>query len=170
MMSSLYDRLASKPGGEAALAAARLRREMLVALHHAFQVSGLRTHAEVARRLGVRRSAVSQVFKGYGNLRVNTIAQYLFALGFELDVNLVLAGEPRRAELEGRSVRSTWSSAPQTIVNFTFEIGGQPGTLQDRTTWMIIDVSFPYRLLDPVPESTSRVVLGELLKESGDAP
>jgi len=169
-MSSLYDRVASKPGGEAALAAARLRREMLVALHHAFQASGLRTQAEVARRLGVRRSAVSQVFKGDGNLRVNTIAEYLFALGFELDVNVVLAGEPRLAELEGRPVRSARSAPSPTIFNFPYEIGGQHGILQDRTTWMIIEVSIPYRLLDPVPDSTSRVVLGELVKAGGDAP
>jgi predicted XRE-type DNA-binding protein len=66
---SLYDRVASKPGGEAALAAARLRREILVALHQAFTASGLKTQTEIARRLNVRKSAVSQVLRGDGNLQ-----------------------------------------------------------------------------------------------------
>src|SRR5262245_19347399 len=102
-MSTLHDRVAGKRGGEKALAAARLRREVLVVLHHAFEASGLRTQTEIARRLGVRRSAVSQVFKGDGNLRINTLAEYLFTLGFEIDLNLVTAGEPRRATLEGQA-------------------------------------------------------------------
>src|SRR5258708_39114777 len=112
-MSNLYDRVAAKPGGKAALAAARLRREVLVSLHEAFHASGLSTQSEIARRLGVRRSAVNQVFRGEGNLRINTVAEYLHTLGFELDVTLIQAGEPRRAELERRPPRAAfplWAS------------------------------------------------------------
>lgn len=120
-MSTLYDRVAAKRGGKAALAAARLRREMLASLHEAFQASGLNTQSEIARRLGVRRSAVNQVFRGDGNLRINTLAEYLYTLGFELDVMLVPAGEPRRAELEGRPSRAAfplWTSpAYMTLVD-----------------------------------------------------
>lgn len=167
-MSSLYDRVASKPGGEAALAAARLRREVLVALDQAFAASGLTTKTEIARRLNIRRSAVSQVFRGDGNLRINTLAEYLFTLGFELDVNLVPAGEPRRAELEGRhailalSARNTTYNA---IFALSFESGAQTSTL---TTW-ILGPRAPYRLFDPLPDSTSRqIVLGELVEETTD--
>jgi transcriptional regulator with XRE-family HTH domain len=169
-MSSLYDRVASKPGGEAALATARLRREVLVALHQAFAASGLTTKTEVARRLDIRRSAVSQVFRGDGNLRINTLAEYLFTLGFELDVKLVPAGEPRRAELEGRNDPAL--SARNTTYSVVFALSFELGDLSTQTstlTTRILDPRTPYRLLDPLPDSTSRqIVLGELVEEAVD--
>jgi transcriptional regulator with XRE-family HTH domain len=170
-MSSLYDRVAGKPGGEAVLAAARLRREVLVALHQAFAASGLTTKTEVARRLDIRRSAVSQVFRGDGNLRINTLAECLFTLGFELDVKLVLAGEPRRAELEGRNAISALS-ARNTTYNVVFALSFEPGDLGTQTstiTTRILDPTTSYRLFDPLPDSTSRqIVLGELVEEAID--
>jgi len=104
-MSTLYDRVAAKVGGGAALAAARLRREVLVALLEAFEASGLQSQSELARRLHVRRSAVNQVLRGDGNVRINTLAEYLYALGFESNLTIVPAGEPRQAAIEGRPAR-----------------------------------------------------------------
>ena len=158
---SLYDRVASKPGGEAALAAARLRREILVALHQAFAASGLTTKTEVARRLNIRRSAVSQVFRGDGNLRINTLAEYLFTLGFELDVKLVPAGEPRRAEIEGRHAIPALS-VRNTTYNVVFALSFEPGDLGTQTstltTWILGPMA-PYRLFDALPDSTSRQIV-----------
>ncbi|MFI6245172.1 helix-turn-helix domain-containing protein [Streptomyces sp. NPDC051016] len=102
-MKSLYDRFASSEDGAQLLAATRLRREVLRILHRALKASGL-TQSQLAERLHVRKSAVSQVFRGDGNLRVNTLAQYLGAMGYELDVRVVEAGEPRNAILEGREM------------------------------------------------------------------
>ncbi|MFF4311694.1 helix-turn-helix domain-containing protein [Streptomyces sp. NPDC001507] len=102
-MKSLYDRFASSEDGAQLLAATRLRREVLRILHRALTASGL-TQSQLAERLHVRKSAVSQVFRGDGNLRVNTLAQYLGAMGYELDVRVVEAGEPRNAILEGREM------------------------------------------------------------------
>jgi transcriptional regulator with XRE-family HTH domain len=99
---SLYERVAALPGGMRSLAAARLRRAMLNALHKALRESVLESQAELAKRLKVRRSAVNQVFRGDGNLRVNTLAEYLYELGYELEVTLVPAGEPRAAVRENR--------------------------------------------------------------------
>lgn len=101
---NLYERFAATVRGAHALAAARLRHEVLSVLHQALHLSGL-TQSDVAEKLGIRRSAVNQVFRGDGNLRVNTIADYLHAMGFELDVRLTPAGEPRQAALEQREVR-----------------------------------------------------------------
>jgi transcriptional regulator with XRE-family HTH domain len=168
---SLYDRVESKPGGKAALAAARLRREVLVALHEAFAASNVHTQSEVAERLHVRKSAVSQVFRGDGNLRINTLADYLFALGFELDVKLVPAGEPRRVELEGRvavPVGTPWN----TTISIVFTaIADQPGLLggyraiQPVHIWLFPQVQ-PYKEFDPLPNSTSgRIIPGELVGE-----
>jgi len=174
-VSTLYDRVASKPGGEAALAAARLRREVLVALDQAFAASGLETQTEIARRLNVRKSAVSQVLRGEGNLRITTLAEYLFALGFELDINLVRAGEPRRAELMGRSavpahtalnasLSMVFMAAQDQEGNFSLSAAGQPLQM-----WLGPQVR-RQREFNPVPNSTSRqIIVRESAGEYTDA-
>jgi len=135
-----------------------------VALHQAFKASGVRTRSEVADRLKVRKSAVSQVFRGDGNLRINTLAEYLFALGFELDVTLVRAGELRRAELEERVAVPMASNATISIVFVAMQ--GQQGYLNVYTsaqTWLLPQMRH-YREFDPVPNSTSRqIIVGELV-------
>ncbi|MFC8778845.1 helix-turn-helix domain-containing protein [Streptomyces nigra] len=114
-MKSLYERFAGSDDGAQLLAAARLRREVLRLLHRALEASGL-TQSQLAERLNVRKSAVSQVFRGDGNLRINTLAHYLGAMGYELDVRLVNAGEPRAAVLEGRemvpAIKQDWVTSP----------------------------------------------------------
>lgn len=79
---SLHDLLAEPSEGRRGLAAARLRYDVISALHEALNESGM-TRADLASVLGVRRSAVNAVFRGTGNLRANTIADYLHALGLE---------------------------------------------------------------------------------------
>ncbi len=103
-MTSLYDRFARSVDGARRLASARLRHESLRSLHVALDASGL-NQTELANRLGIRKSAVSQVLHGDGNLRVKTLAEYLSAMGYELDLRLVEAGEPRKALVEERPVR-----------------------------------------------------------------
>ncbi|MFD0304693.1 helix-turn-helix domain-containing protein [Streptomyces sp. NPDC127119] len=102
-MKSLYDRFASSEDGAQLLAAARLRHETLRVLQRALSACGL-NQSQLADRLGIKKSAVSQVFRGDGNLRITTIAQYLNAMGYELDIRVVAAGEPRKAVVEGREV------------------------------------------------------------------
>jgi hypothetical protein len=172
-MSNLYDRVASKPGGEQALAAARLRREVLVVLHQAFAASGLHTKSEIARRLNIRRSAVSQVFRGDGNLRITTLAEYLSALGFELQIGLVEAGEPRRAELEARAAAPAIATAPA--------LPGRPwaaeqhGELQPTpaSAFAILFSGWfaPPQNYQAVPNSTyPHIIMGELVGDQADAP
>lgn len=169
---SLYDRVESKAGGKAALASARLRREVLVALHEAFAASGVHTQSEVAERLKVRKSAVSQVFRGDGNLRINTLAEYLFALGFELDVKLVVAGEPRRAELEGRTTvyaGAAWSTTINIVVTATVDqhhhIISTYTPNRSVQMWLFNQVQ-TYKEFDRLPNSTSgTIIVGELVGE-----
>lgn len=120
---SLYERFASTIRGARALAAARLRHEILGVLHQGLSLSGL-TQSDTAKSLGIRRSAVNQVFRGDGNLRVNTIADYLDTMGFELDVRLVRAGEPRKATMEkraqGLAVPDWRVQAPQQVSTGVF--------------------------------------------------
>lgn len=65
----------------------------------------------VPKKLAVRKSAVNQVFKGDGNVRITTLAEYLHALGYELRVSVVPAACPanspraQRLRLTSRSRR-----------------------------------------------------------------
>jgi transcriptional regulator with XRE-family HTH domain len=108
-VSSLYDRIARTEGGSRQLAAARLRHEVLKLVHRAQRASGL-NQVQLAKRLGVRKSAVNQVLRGDGNLRINTLAEYLHATGFEMTVELVPAGQPREQVLLRRAL---YASGPR---------------------------------------------------------
>ncbi|MEV5573883.1 helix-turn-helix transcriptional regulator [Spirillospora sp. NPDC052269] len=112
MLDGLYERLARTPEGRRELAAARLRRGALNLLHRSLKASGL-TQAEVAKRLGIRRSAVNQVLRGDGNVRIDTLAEYLHTMGYEATLTLVEAGKPRQAALHGRAreASTNWANA-----------------------------------------------------------
>ena len=91
---SLYEAITQTRGGQRHLAKARLRYRVLSLLHEALAKSGL-NQTELAEAAEVGKSAVSQAFAGNGNLRVDTVAAYLDALGFELGLRLEPAGTAR---------------------------------------------------------------------------
>jgi hypothetical protein len=98
---TLYDRLAATPDGSRRLARARLRHETLCLPHQAQAASGLSPEA-IAAKLSTRARTVRRAFDGNGDLTVSALADYLHALGYELELRLVAAGEPRRKAVEGR--------------------------------------------------------------------
>ena len=98
---TLYDRLAATPDGSRTLAQARLRRETLRCLHRAQAASGLSV-AEVADAIGGRRRDVRRDFDGDGNIKPDVVARYLHAMGYEVELRIVAAGEPRRKATESQ--------------------------------------------------------------------
>lgn len=96
---SLYDAITKAPGGRRHLAKARLRYRILSLLHEALSQSGL-SQTELAEAADVSKSAVSQAFAGNGNLRIDTVAAYLDALGFELGLRLEVAGTARAEAMD----------------------------------------------------------------------
>jgi transcriptional regulator with XRE-family HTH domain len=120
---SLYDRVRARSGGDRALAVARLKRTVLSALHEGLGMSGIASQSDLARRLGVRRSAVNQVLNGDGNVRISTLAEYLHEMGYELDLNLVRSGEPRAAALEARVIYPSAQGARSSASVLIFIIG-----------------------------------------------
>ncbi|MFK0192442.1 helix-turn-helix domain-containing protein [Kitasatospora sp. NPDC090308] len=110
-MRSLYDRLEASEEGSRALAAARLRYEVLAQIHDALAETGV-TQAELARRLDIRRSAVNQTFNGDGNVRVSTLAEYLHALGWELKLGRVQRGAIRQEAVSARPVDPCGADEP----------------------------------------------------------
>lgn len=159
---SLYERVAALPSGGRALAVARLRRAVLAILHRAFLVSGLESQAALAKRLRVRRSAVNQVFRGDGNVRISTLAEYLYEMGFEISIALVKAGELRAAALDDRSPVPAFASA-STSTSITFSPGDRrnsswgwsghmlalqvPAALASNSTPFVISLVVSYEVL-----------------------
>jgi DNA-binding phage protein len=99
---TLYDRVAATPDGARALAQARLRHETLHLLWDAQAASGMSVE-QLAKALGVRRRTVRRAFDGDGNLPVGTLARYLHAMGYEVELRVVAAGEPRRKMIDGKA-------------------------------------------------------------------
>lgn len=83
-------------------AGSRLRLRALALLAGAMEVSGV-SKVELAKRLGVRKSAVTDAVNGRGNFRLQTLAEYLSVMGFELELVPVRAGEVALAMRERRA-------------------------------------------------------------------
>lgn len=79
------------PNAGRKLAIARLRHRVIDILQISLKESG-KSQTQLAEELGVSRSAVSQVFVGDGNLRISTLAEYLYGMGHELQLKTVPAG------------------------------------------------------------------------------
>ncbi len=102
---TLYDRLAGTIVGARALSVARLQYSVLDRLHATLRAKGW-TQSHLAEVLGVRKSAVNQVLRGDGNLRISTVAEYLHVMGYELELNVVPLGKLREDAV--RDMRQLW--------------------------------------------------------------
>lgn len=87
-----YEERASTPEGRLGLAKAELRYRAVEVIADALERSRL-TQKELAERLGVSTGRVSQVLGGDQNLRLNTLAEYLHALGRAARLDSVAATE-----------------------------------------------------------------------------
>lgn len=74
MSKSYFEELAETDKGSQASASARLRFRALSLLHDARAKSG-RTQSDLARRLGIRKSAVNQVLDSDGSMKLSTLAE-----------------------------------------------------------------------------------------------
>lgn len=85
---TLREELEKLPGGKKRIASARLRRGVIKALHESLAFSKL-SQSDLAKRLGKSRSAVGQVFNGDGNVEIDTVSDYLYEMGVELQLSLI---------------------------------------------------------------------------------
>jgi len=84
---SLLNRMEADPRASLELAAATLTARLQTLLSAAVHARGDRNQRYLADRLRVSEGRVSQVLSGEDNLRVTTVARYLRALGYELEVS-----------------------------------------------------------------------------------
>ncbi|SDG88252.1 MULTISPECIES: helix-turn-helix domain-containing protein [Microbacterium] len=83
------------PASAQELSAARAEIRAEILLGEAFRVSG-KSQRQLADDLGVTEGRVSQILSGGASLKVSTLARYLRALGFQLEV----AAEPLEKGLD----------------------------------------------------------------------
>lgn len=175
---SLYDRLSATPEQRRALAQARLRFQVWDALWEAVGACG--GEAEFRRLAGVSKRRLRRVSTERRDLGVTELADWLHAVGFELEVRLVPAGQPRREVLERRAEiehlrrerdaaieeRDAWHAEADAMVAST--AWGKPGV-----EWAVgyegdtdLGKPFPY---EPVPETDARALHATLRVEGQDA-
>jgi len=100
---SEYERRSQTEEGRLSLAAASLATQVASLLERAKERSGVNGQ-KLAERLGLSEGRVSQVLNGDGNVRIATLARFLYACGYELD----LVARPVRKglpELDSTSAR-----------------------------------------------------------------
>ena len=125
---TLIESFEQLPDGKKWMASARLRRGIIKALHDSLDKSEL-TQSDLARALGKSRSAIGQVFNGDGNLKIETISEYFFAMGAELQLTLrpiekstfsVYKGwEPIKVSLSTTSPTLTGGTQDSSQIRFT---------------------------------------------------
>ncbi|HEU0131800.1 MAG TPA: helix-turn-helix transcriptional regulator [Mycobacteriales bacterium] len=86
MTNDSYADRASTAAGRRGLACAAARYRAVELVAEVLAEQGV-TQRELARRLGKSESAVSQVLGGDRNLTLNTLAEYLDALGHRLELH-----------------------------------------------------------------------------------
>ena len=87
---SLYEERAATHEGKLGLAAAALASKVIGVLWAAKEQSGI-TSRQLAEFLKITDGRVSQVLNGDGNVHVATLARFLRAMGFQLEVRIVPA-------------------------------------------------------------------------------
>jgi hypothetical protein len=97
----LYERLAATPEGARGLAKARLRTKLLEALWGAVEACG--GEDEFRRRTGLSKRRLRRVSTERADIRIDELGDWLHAAGFELEVTLVPAGQPRADVLKQRA-------------------------------------------------------------------
>lgn len=102
---SLHERLSATHDGRRALAKTRLRTQVIEGLWEAVEACG--GEDEFRRRAGLSKRRLRRVSIERRDIRVDELADWLHAGGFELEVRLVPAGQPRADVLERREVAAT---------------------------------------------------------------
>ena len=87
-MMNIISKFEKTPQGRKAMTIARIKGDALRSLRRGMLNSG-KTQSDLARDLGKTRSAVNQVISGDGNVKLATLAEYLFAMDLKLELNVV---------------------------------------------------------------------------------
>lgn len=123
------------PDGKRLLASARLRRNVVKELRKAELKSG-KSKADIARELGVTRSAVTQVFASNGNLKLDTISDYFFVLGAKLNFNVEYSDVP------AMEVTNPWeqfkSNVTSSDISFALESANSESFVSDSKSAVVL--------------------------------
>jgi transcriptional regulator with XRE-family HTH domain len=119
---SLYEERAATSEGKLGLAAAGLASKVMSVLWAAKEQSGM-TSRQLADFLKITEGRVSQVLHGDGNVHIATLARFLRAMGFRLEVRIVPADSdpvarrrPRRRSASSETAASRFDIYEQMFL------------------------------------------------------
>ncbi|WP_081284917.1 helix-turn-helix domain-containing protein [Mycobacterium intracellulare] len=135
----------SNPKSDELLAEERLVIAATEAIHEAMEFRGV-SKRELAERLGVQPSEVSQRLSGRRNLTLRSFAKMLHALGVRAKLSVESADQPYTAGVQWKSFTMT-GSGPQSM-NF-WAIEGTPPTALGMTLLR----NSRHQLMSPVTEA-----------------
>lgn len=172
---SLVDQRRSTPEGRMGLAAARLAMSASRMLAAAFSARADIDQKALAKLVGVTEGRVSQVLRSDGNVHVATLARYMAALGYEVELtakSVDVSAPPLKARTPRRSKRPTRDRRPIVrqyqmetyrdagIGVETFELATKPG----ETPPMVMTRPVLVNHGEP-GERTSQSAASELIRE-----
>lgn len=111
----LFEEVGLSPKVSRELAASQLTNDALVLLQTALSSTGV-TQKQLADKLGIGESRVSQVINGDGNIKLTTLARYMRALGYAVTVS-VTPVERNIPELTRERRKPAITSGQARIVN-----------------------------------------------------
>lgn len=129
---SLVEIRESTPAGQQGMAAARLALRVRGLMQSALKVSGL-SQKELAQRMQLGESRVSQILNGDGNIQISTLARVFRAIGYKIDfvaepIDESVAPLPdRRKRSPRRAGPSPVSQASGKTDRLTIARGGRHG-------------------------------------------
>lgn len=147
---SLVDQRRSTVQGRLGMAAAKLAVETSRLLALAFSGRPDIDQKALAELVGVSEGRVSQVLNGDGNVHIATLARYLSALGYELElVAKPVVPEARPLKLKGRRREGRGPAQPKRVTyNYQLHTERESGVGQD-----VIELSGYAGEKPPVPMS-----------------
>ena len=120
---SLVDQRRSTTEGRLGMAAAKLALETARLLSLAFSARKDLDQKNLAEMIGVSEGRVSQVLNGDGNLHIATLAKYMNALGYEIELlakPIVTEAEPLKVKSRRRDGRA--ATAGKRVIAYNYQV------------------------------------------------
>ena len=120
---SLADQRRSTTEGRLGMAAAKLALEAARLLSLAFSARKDLDQKKLAEMIGVSEGRISQILNGDGNVHIATLARYMNAMGYEIELlakPIVPEAKPLRMKSRRRDGRS--SAAGKRVVAYNYQV------------------------------------------------
>ncbi|MGO4433282.1 helix-turn-helix domain-containing protein [Paenarthrobacter sp. RAF9] len=156
---SLVDQRRSTTEGRLGMAAAKLALETARLLSLAFSARKDLDQRRIAEMIGVSEGRVSQVLNGDGNVHIATLAKYMNALGYELELLAKpIVAEARPLRMKSRRREGRAAAAGKRVLTYNYQMT----TLRDSGVGKeVIQLPGYAGEAPPIPMSMPEIMVGQ---------